>query len=116
MAEFILSHHERWDGKGYPRGLKGEEIPLLCRILAVVDAYDAMTSDRVYRKAMSKEEALEELKNNVGTQFDPVITDIFIQLLSVENILGNTNKEKEKGDTWQQYLPLGTREEDEKVV
>ncbi|MDI6601201.1 MAG: diguanylate cyclase [Thermoanaerobacteraceae bacterium] len=78
VAEYILAHHERWDGKGYPRGLKGEEIPLLCRILAVADAYDAMTSDRPYRKAMSSEEAVAELKRNAGIQFDPEVVRIFL--------------------------------------
>jgi diguanylate cyclase (GGDEF)-like protein/PAS domain S-box-containing protein len=78
IAEYILYHHERWDGTGYPSGLEKEEIPLPSRILAVVDAYDAMTQDRVYRKAMSKEAAVEELRRNAGTQFDPVIIDIFI--------------------------------------
>lgn len=80
IAEYILTHHERWDGKGYPRGLKGEEIPLLSRILAVADAYDAMTEDRVYRKAMSHEEAIEEIKRNAGTQFDPYIARLFLQI------------------------------------
>jgi diguanylate cyclase (GGDEF)-like protein/PAS domain S-box-containing protein len=79
VADYILSHHERWDGKGYPRGLKGEEIPLLCRILAVTDAYDAMTKDRVYRNAMSKAEAILELEQNAGTQFDPAIVSLFIE-------------------------------------
>lgn len=78
IAEYILYHHERWDGMGYPSGLNKENIPLPSRILAVVDAYDAMTQDRVYRKAMSKEAAVEELRKNAGTQFDPVIIDIFI--------------------------------------
>lgn len=81
VAEYILSHHERWDGKGYPRGLKGEEIPLLSRIIAVVDAYDAMTSDRPYRRALTHEEAVAELKNNAGTQFDPEIVKIFLDIL-----------------------------------
>lgn len=79
IAEYILSHHERWDGKGYPRGLKGEEIPLLSRILAVVDAYDAMTTDRLYRKALKKEEAVEELLRQAGIQFDPHIVRIFVE-------------------------------------
>lgn len=82
IADYILAHHERWDGKGYPRGLKGEEIPLVCRIMAVADAYDAMTNDRIYRKAMSHEEALCELKSNAGTQFDPHIVRLFIDIFS----------------------------------
>lgn len=79
IAECILSHHERWDGTGYPHGIKGEEIPLLARIIAVADAYDAMTEDRPYRKAMSKEEACEEIKKYAGIQFDPVIAELFLQ-------------------------------------
>ncbi len=82
IAEYILSHHECWDGKGYPQGLKGENIPLLSRILAVADAYDAMTEDRVYRKALSKEQALEEIRKNAGTQFDPVVAQRFIEIMS----------------------------------
>lgn len=79
VAELILAHHERWDGKGYPRGLVAEEIPFPCRILAVADAFDAMTNDRVYRRAMSVEEAILELEGNAGSQFDPLITRIFIE-------------------------------------
>lgn len=82
IAEYILSHHERWDGRGYPQGLKGESIPLLSRILAVADAYDAMTEDRVYRKALPKEQALEEIKKNTGTQFDPDVAERFIEIMS----------------------------------
>ena len=67
----VRSHHERYDGQGYPRGLKGEDIPLLGRILAVTDAYSAMTSDRPYRKAFTPEEARAELKRVSGTQLDP---------------------------------------------
>jgi len=79
IAEIVLSHHERWDGKGYPGGLKGEEIPLQSRIMMVVDDYDAMTNDRSYRKALSKEEAIRELQNRAGTKFDPKIVEIFIK-------------------------------------
>lgn len=84
VAPYILQHHERWDGRGYPLGLKGEQIHLLSRILAVVDAYDAMTSDRPYRGAMSHEEALEELKKYAGSQFDPQLVEIFVRLLAGE--------------------------------
>jgi len=83
VANYILTHHERWDGKGYPLGISGEDIPILSRILAVADAYDAMIESRVYRKALSKEEALNEIKNNSGTQFDPNISNIFIEILRI---------------------------------
>lgn len=79
VAYGILTHHERYDGNGYPLGLKGEEIPLLSRIISVVDSFDAMTSDRAYRKAMSKKQAIEELRKNSGTQFDSKIVDVFIE-------------------------------------
>ncbi len=79
ISEYILSHHERWDGSGYPRGLRAEEIPILSRILAVVDAYDAMTNDRGYRKAIGAENAALEIINNAGTQFDPMIAKVFIE-------------------------------------
>lgn len=77
-------HHERWDGKGYPRGLKGEEIPLSARIFAVVDAWDAMRSDRPYRKALSVEEALAEIEKGAGTQFDPKVVAAFLSLIREE--------------------------------
>ena len=73
LAEYVLSHHERWDGKGYPRGLKGDEIPLFSRIISVADAFEAMTANRTYRNAISKEEAVKELVRCSGTQFDPDI-------------------------------------------
>jgi len=82
VAEYILSHHERWDGKGYPRGLVGENIPLLARIIAVADSYDAMTEDRVYRKAMTEQEAVEEIVRNTGTQFDPEIVGLFLEIIA----------------------------------
>ncbi|WHH60697.1 HD domain-containing phosphohydrolase [Petroclostridium sp. X23] len=78
IADWILRHHERWDGKGYPLGLKGEDIPLECRILSIADAYDAMTSDRSYRKAKSEKEALAEIQKCAGTQFDPDLVAAFI--------------------------------------
>lgn len=82
IADAILAHHEWWDGNGYPRGLKGEEIPLISRILAIVDAYDAMTHDRPYRKALSKQEAIEELKKCAGSQFDPNLVNVFVSMIS----------------------------------
>jgi diguanylate cyclase len=81
IAESILCHHEHWDGGGYPQGLAGENIPLLSRILAVVDAYDAMTQDRPYRKAMPHEAAIAEIKVNAGKQFDPRIAQVFLEIM-----------------------------------
>ncbi|MDR5659246.1 HD-GYP domain-containing protein [Serpentinicella sp. ANB-PHB4] len=79
IAPLALSHHERWDGQGYPQGLKGEEIPLLSRLIAIVDAYDAMTNDRPYKKVLTHEEALAEIQRCSGTQFDPKLVKIFIE-------------------------------------
>ncbi|PKQ29137.1 MAG: hypothetical protein CVT60_06895, partial [Actinobacteria bacterium HGW-Actinobacteria-10] len=81
VLPWILSHHERWDGTGYPTGLTGEEIPYEARILAVCDAFDAMTSDRPYRSALSCAAALQEIDLNMGTQFDPVIAEVFIRMV-----------------------------------
>lgn len=80
VANDILTHHEHWDGSGYPKGLKGEAIPLLARILAVADAYDAMVQDRVYRKAMPRETALREIRNQAGHQFDPQVVQAFLKV------------------------------------
>ena len=74
-------HHERYDGKGYPVGLKGEEIPLIARMICVADAFDAMNSNRVYRKRMSKDDILNEIEKNKGSQFDPKIADIMLALI-----------------------------------
>ena len=82
LSEEILSHHERWDGDGYPRGLAGEEIPYLARLISIVDAYDVMTTDRVYREAISKEEALKEIKDCAGGQFDPELAEYFLKMMS----------------------------------
>lgn len=81
IAELILHHHEKWDGTGYPSGLKGEEIPLLSRIITVVDSYDVMVHDRPYHKAISEAEAREELMQCAGTQFDPQIVEVYLELL-----------------------------------
>jgi len=82
--EPVATHHERYDGAGYPRGLKGNEIPLLGRILAAVDAYSAMTLDRPYRKALSHEEAKEELRKGSGSQFDPAVVKAFLAVIEAE--------------------------------
>lgn len=86
LTEGILAHHEKWDGTGYPKGLKGEAIPRVARIIAVADSYDAMTSERSYRKALSEDVVLEEIRNNAGTHFDPEIVKIFI-----EKVMGKTH-------------------------
>lgn len=81
MAERIaLSHHERWDGKGYPQGLKGADIPLEARIVAVSDSFDAMTNDRPYRLALTADEAIQEIGAGSGTQFDPGVVDAFLRV------------------------------------
>lgn len=91
VSHFIKYHHEHFDGSGYPDGLNGAQIPLGARILAVVDAYSAMISDRVYRPARKPGEACDELKRTAGTQFDPKVVNIFLQMLSsgTENSLPN---------------------------
>lgn len=78
LANCVLAHHERFDGLGYPKALKGEEIPLMARIITVADAFDAMTTARTYRHIRTKEEAIDELLSHAGTQFDPAIVDIFV--------------------------------------
>ena len=79
LAEYALSHHERWDGKGYPRGIEKEEIPLFARIITLADSYDAMTTNRVYRTKLSKDKAIQELIDGSGKQYDPKLTKIFIK-------------------------------------
>ncbi|MHB8158230.1 MAG: bifunctional diguanylate cyclase/phosphohydrolase, partial [Desulfocucumaceae bacterium] len=86
VADWILKHHEWWNGKGYPLGLKGEAIPLECRILSIADAYDAMTNDRPYRKALSHESAVSELKRCSGKQFDSELVSIFMLTLEIESL------------------------------
>ena len=84
IADWVLKHHEWWNGRGYPLGLKGESIPLECRILSIADAFDAMTSDRPYRKAMPLESAIEELERGKNTQFDPDLVEVFIRVIEGE--------------------------------
>jgi len=82
VRELILAHHERWDGSGYPRGLAGDEIPLGGRLLAVVDAYESMTSGRPYRAARSHDEAIAELRREARRQFDPEVVEAFARMVS----------------------------------
>lgn len=86
VADEILCHHERYDGKGYPQGLAGKNIPKLSRLLSVADSFDVMTHDRVYKKAMSIEDAAQELKNCSGTQFDPEMVEVFLKLLEEQTL------------------------------
>ena len=92
FAEDVLYHHERWDGNGYPSGLKGEDIPYYARIITVVDAYEAMTAQRAYQKVKTSEEAIDELKRCAGTQFDPEIVEVF-----VEKVLKGNSRDSYKG-------------------
>jgi HD-GYP domain-containing protein (c-di-GMP phosphodiesterase class II) len=82
ISGWVLAHHERIDGRGYPHGLAGEEIPLEARILAVADAYEAMTADRAYRAALGHDAAQAELRAGSGTQFDPAVVEAFLAVLA----------------------------------
>jgi len=93
--DYVNYHHERYDGKGYPKGLKGEEIPVGARILGVVDAFDAMTSDRPYRPALAIEEAVRELERGAGQQFDPIVVDVFVKLIRNGELKVEGHKVKE---------------------
>lgn len=90
IAPGILYHHEKWDGSGYPSGLKGGRIPIISRILSIVDAYDAMISDRPYKKGMPEEKALKELERGAGTQFDPYLVEKFFEIIRSKNPAGET--------------------------
>jgi len=87
LAEIVLAHHERWDGSGNPRGLKGQGIPLFSRIIGVAEAWDAMVSGRPYRKPVSVEEAIRELERCSGTQFDPEVVRVFL-----DGVISHGNK------------------------
>jgi len=92
VAEIVAYHHERYDGLGYPRNLSGSDIPLASRILAVADAFDAMTSDRPYRRALTWEQALEEVERHAGDQFDPKVVKVLLNLVHEKYVssLGRT--------------------------
>jgi len=92
MAEYVLTHHEKWNGSGYPKGLKGKEIPLQSRIITVADAYDAMTSERSYRGSLPETVAIKELQKNAGIQFDPELVKVFIEKV-LENLSSYLIKE-----------------------
>lgn len=85
VADLTLKHHESWDGSGYPLGMKGKDIPVECRILAIADAYDAMTNERPYKRTKTKEEAIAELKRCAGKQFDPELVEVFLSVLEEED-------------------------------
>ena len=80
-SDIATYHHERWDGSGYPMGLKGEEIPLCARIMAIADVYDAMTSERCYKNAIPPEEVVELIKKESGTHFDPKLVEVFLKYI-----------------------------------
>lgn len=81
-----MSHHEKWDGTGYPHGLKGEDIPLVARIVAIADFYDALTHERPYKEAWSPEEAFTEIEKLRGTHFDPQVVDAFFRIMGLERV------------------------------
>ncbi|MCR5092436.1 MAG: response regulator [Lachnospiraceae bacterium] len=102
-SQIAKSHHERWDGKGYPYGLKGEEIPLLARIMSIVDVYDAMTSKRPYKEPISHEKTMSFIASNSGTQFDPSLVNEF---LNISNVIKECLETKEQMIEKKQYFSM----------
>lgn len=102
-AEIIHAHHERYDGTGYPRGLAGDKIPLSARIFALVDSYDAITSQRPYRRARSHDEAVQEIKRHVGTQFDPEVVAAFLKA-NEQGLIRPANPERLESSTPSEQL------------
>lgn len=98
VAEGALYHHERYDGLGYPFGIKGQEIPLCARIIGIADAYDAMTSNRIYRHKLDRTKVIEEFENGRGTQFDPELTDLFLDMLRTDFHVTKTEEERSAED------------------
>jgi diguanylate cyclase (GGDEF)-like protein len=91
IADFVLTHHEWFDGSGYPQGIKGKNIPIESRILAIIDAYDVMIHEQPYKEALDRSEAVEELKKSAGTQFDPTLVEKFIEVLEKELVTSHNN-------------------------
>jgi len=114
-GDIILHHHERFDGGGYPRGLMGEEIPLGARIFAVVDAYDAMTSDRSHRRAGSHASALREIKRNSGTQFDPQVVEAFLAT-NIKDLVRDETSAKDNGEPAPELVSAGSAGAEESHV
>jgi putative two-component system response regulator len=100
VAPLIRHHHEKWDGTGYPNGLKREEIPLGSRIISVADAFEAMVADRVYRPSLGINKALEELRSGRGSHFDPQVVDAFLDMIEHDTV----------------HLPLPTRDQGQKPI
>jgi HD-GYP domain-containing protein (c-di-GMP phosphodiesterase class II) len=93
IVPIIIAHHERFNGTGYPTGLKGSKIPILARILSIAEAYQAMTSFRPYRRRLSHSEAIQELRLNKGTQFDPELVERFIEVISKQELVSERETE-----------------------
>ncbi len=108
ISSWLRSHHEKYDGTGYPDSLKGEEIPLPARILAVADTYDAMTSDRSYRKGLPHEVALDEIKRCSNTQFDPMVVDVFMKK---EKFFREAKEASDTDETFNEYAVIVPDEE-----
>jgi putative two-component system response regulator len=104
IQPIILGHHERWDGDGYPRGLQAEDIPIGARIIAIVDAFDAMTTDRPYRQALSRQEALHRLQAGSGVQWDAHLVGIFLNLVKCDKLFLASSDLKEDMEEYMQFL------------
>jgi len=100
VSPLIRHHHEKWDGTGYPNGLKGSAIPLGSRIIAVADAFEAMVADRIYRPSLGLEKALEELRTGRGSHFDPQVVDTFLDMIANDTV----------------HLPLPTKEQGQRPL